>query len=38
MSGSDFLVSGDEHLLELGEFENVRILTASEFLELVDDS
>jgi putative PIN family toxin of toxin-antitoxin system len=29
---ADFIVSGDRHLLALGEFRAIRILTASEFL------
>jgi len=31
-SGADFLVSGDRHLLELGDNAPVRVLTTSEFL------
>jgi putative PIN family toxin of toxin-antitoxin system len=30
---ADFVVSGDRHLLKLGKFEKVTILTASSFLE-----
>jgi putative PIN family toxin of toxin-antitoxin system len=29
-----FIVSGDRHLLQLGRYENIRILTASRFLEM----
>ena len=28
-----FVVSGDRHLLQLGDYENIRILTASRYLE-----
>lgn len=28
-----FIVSGDRHLLQLGKYENIRILAASSFLE-----
>lgn len=31
---ADFIVSGDEHLLSVGEFERIRILTPQAFLEL----
>jgi uncharacterized protein len=30
----DFIVSGDPHLLRLGEYAKVRIVTVSEFLEV----
>jgi putative PIN family toxin of toxin-antitoxin system len=33
-AGAQFVVSGDRHLLQLGNYENVRILTASGFLEM----
>ena len=32
-SGSQFLVSGDRHLLRLGEFEGIHIVPASTFME-----
>jgi len=31
-SGAEFIISGDEHLLNLGEYEGVRIVSAREFL------
>jgi putative PIN family toxin of toxin-antitoxin system len=31
-----FVVSGDRHLLDLGEYEGVRVLTPREFLALLD--
>lgn len=31
--GASFLVSGDTHLLELGSFEDVAIVTPAKFLE-----
>lgn len=30
----DYVISGDEHLLTLGTFRGIRILTASEFLRM----
>jgi len=33
-AGAHFIVSGDRHLLRLGEFGKTRIVTASEFSEL----
>ncbi len=32
---ADFLVSGDRHVLDLGEFEGVRIVTPAEFLRIL---
>jgi putative PIN family toxin of toxin-antitoxin system len=32
-AGAQFIVSGDRHLLRLGQYENISILTASRFLE-----
>jgi len=32
----DFIISGDEHLLKLKKYEKVMIVTAAEFLNLVD--
>jgi putative PIN family toxin of toxin-antitoxin system len=32
-AAAQYIVSGDRHLLQLGEYENIRILTASSFLE-----
>ena len=31
-SGADFIVSGNHHLLDLGEYRGIKILTASQFL------
>jgi putative PIN family toxin of toxin-antitoxin system len=33
-ANAQFIVSGDHHLLQLGHYENTRILTASKFLEI----
>ena len=33
---ADYLVSGDKHLLVLKEYQQTKILTAREFLELMD--
>jgi predicted nucleic acid-binding protein len=30
------IVSGDHHLLDLGSFQDIRIVSAAEFLELVE--
>jgi putative PIN family toxin of toxin-antitoxin system len=32
-ANAQFIVSGDRHLLRLGMYENIRILTVSDFLE-----
>lgn len=32
---ADFIISGDKHLLELGNFENSKIVTPGEFLDKV---
>jgi predicted nucleic acid-binding protein len=32
-AGATYLVSGDQHLLELGQYAGVKILTVREFLE-----
>jgi len=32
-AAADFMVSGDHHLLKLGEYGNARVLTATSFLE-----
>jgi uncharacterized protein len=37
MAGSDFIVTGDRHLLRLGQHESIHIVNASKFLELVHD-
>ena len=31
-AGADYIVSGDRHLLELGEWEGVRVMRPAEFL------
>jgi hypothetical protein len=33
-AGSDYIVTGDKDLLRLGEYDSMRILTVSDFLEL----
>ena len=34
-ANAEFIVSGDKHLLELGEFADIRIVSATEFLSLM---
>lgn len=34
-AGADFLVTGDDHLLDLGRFEGVEIVTPASFIERV---
>jgi predicted nucleic acid-binding protein len=34
-AGSDFIVSGDKDLLQLGRYDSIRILNPSDLLELV---
>jgi putative PIN family toxin of toxin-antitoxin system len=36
-SGSDYLITGDRHLLRLKSYDGIRILTVSDFLELVQE-
>jgi predicted nucleic acid-binding protein len=36
-SGSQFIISGDNHLLRLNHYENIRILKLSEFLRLIPE-
>ncbi|MDR1095446.1 MAG: putative toxin-antitoxin system toxin component, PIN family [Spirochaetaceae bacterium] len=31
----DYIISGDIHLLEMNEYENIRIVTAKEYLEII---
>ena len=31
---AEFIISGNKHLLELGEYKGIKILTPKEFLEL----
>ena len=33
---ADYIVSGDKHLLSLGEFKGIRILTIDEMLQILD--
>ncbi len=33
---ADFLVSGDNHLLDLCDYEDIKILDAKNFLEIID--
>ena len=35
---ADFIVTGDRHLLELGSYEGLRIMTPAEFLDRLPDS
>ena len=35
-SNADYIITGDNHLLELKEFKNVKILNADEFLRCQD--
>ncbi|MDQ3929042.1 MAG: putative toxin-antitoxin system toxin component, PIN family [Chloroflexota bacterium] len=34
--GADYIVSGDKHLLGLGEYEGIRILSPAEFLRVLE--
>jgi putative PIN family toxin of toxin-antitoxin system len=34
-AGADFIISGDIHLLELKEYENIKIVTAKNYLEII---
>jgi len=33
---ADYIVSGDQHLLELGSYENIKIVSPKEFLEILE--
>jgi predicted nucleic acid-binding protein len=33
-AGSDYIVSGDKHLPQLGRYDSMRIVSAADFLEL----
>ena len=35
---ADFIVSGDRHLVDLGDVQGIRVVTPREFLDLFDDS
>lgn len=32
---ADFIISGDKHLLKLKEYEGIKIMTASEFIDMI---
>ena len=34
-AGADYIISGDTHLLELKEYNNIKIVTAKNYLEIV---
>ena len=34
--GADYIVSGDKHLLSLGEYQGIRILSPAEFLRVLE--
>lgn len=34
--GADYIVSGDQHLLKLGAFEGIKIVTPAQFLEILE--
>lgn len=36
--GADYIVSGDKHLLSLGEYEGIRILSPADFLRVLEQS
>ena len=36
-SNAKYIVSGDHHLLDLGEFKGIRIITASKMLQLLNE-
>ena len=38
ISGASFIVSGDKHLLKLKKYENVKIITAKEFVDITEKS
>jgi uncharacterized protein len=35
-AGVDFIISGDKHLLKLGSFEGIAVITLAEFLKTTD--
>jgi putative PIN family toxin of toxin-antitoxin system len=37
-AGSDYIVSGDKDLLRLGKYDGIRILTVSDFLDVVNST
>ena len=34
----EFIISGDQHLLKLKQYKNIKVITAKEFIELLKDS
>jgi putative PIN family toxin of toxin-antitoxin system len=36
--GADYIVSGDKHLLNLGEYEGIRILSPGDFLRVLEQT
>jgi putative PIN family toxin of toxin-antitoxin system len=34
-SGSDYLVSGDKHLLKLGQYQGIKIVSPADFIQMV---
>jgi len=36
--GADYVVSGDEHLLRIGHYQRIRIVSVIQFLEILDKS
>jgi putative PIN family toxin of toxin-antitoxin system len=34
-SGSEYLVSGDRHLLKIGQYQGVKIVTPADFIEVI---
>jgi uncharacterized protein len=34
-SGSEYLVSGDKHLLKVGQYQGVKIVTPADFIEVI---
>jgi len=32
---ADYIVSGDKHLLKIGKFKNIRIVTVGEFIPII---
>ncbi|MFH1848561.1 MAG: putative toxin-antitoxin system toxin component, PIN family [archaeon] len=36
-AGADYIISGDHHLINIGKFRNIRIVTAAEFLTIIMD-
>ena len=34
---ADYIVSGDQHLLKLGAFKGIQIITPAQFLNILED-